>query len=84
MAELIREDGIIRGSGGDGRKNDVVVTVSRGSIQAADGHAEPPPYHHGLLPLDPFCAFATFSLAIEQRVLEKQPLLVVLSSYVHF
>jgi hypothetical protein len=71
--------------GGDGRRIDVVITVSRGSSQAADGNAEPPAYHHGLLPLDPFCAFTTFSLAIKwQRGLKKQPLLVVFSSYVHF
>ena len=78
-----QEDGITRGrGGGDGRRINVIITIRRGSIQAAVGAAEPPAYHHGLLPLDPFCAFATFSLAIERRVLEKQPLLVVLSSYV--
>jgi hypothetical protein len=70
--------------GGDGKQIDVIITVSHGLIQAAEGDVEPPAYHHGLLPLDPFCAFTTFSLAIERRGLEKQPLLVVLSSYVHF
>ncbi len=73
-----------QGRGGDGRRIDVIVTVSRGLIQVANGAAEPPPYHHRLLPLDPFCAFTTFSLAIEQWGLEKQPLLVVLSSCIHF
>ncbi len=72
------------GGGGGGRRIDVAITVSHGSTQAADGDAEPQTYHHGLQPLDPFCALATFSLAIERRVLEKQPLLFVLSSYVHF
>jgi hypothetical protein len=72
------------GGGGGGRQIDVVITISCGSIQAADGNTEPPAYHHGLLPLAPFCAFNTFSLAIERRGLEKQSLLVVLSSYVHF
>jgi hypothetical protein len=59
-----------------------LITVSHRSIQAADGNADPPAYHHGLLPLNPFCAFTTFSLAIKRQGLEKQPLLVVLSSYV--
>jgi hypothetical protein len=72
------------GLGGDVRRINDVVTVSHRSIQAANGDAEPPTYHHGLLPLDPFCAFTTFSLAIKQRGLEEQPLLVLLSSYVHF
>jgi hypothetical protein len=49
-----------KGGGGDGKQINVVVTVSRGSIQAAMGNAEPPTYHHGLLPLDPFCVFTTF------------------------
>jgi hypothetical protein len=73
-----------QGGGEDGRRIDLVVTLSCGLIQAADGNAEPPAYHHGLLPLDPFCAFTTFSLAIERRGLEEQSLLVALSSYVHF
>ncbi len=51
--------------------------------KAANGDAEPSAYHHGLLPPDLFCAFTTFSLAIERLGLEKQPLLVVLSSYIH-
>jgi hypothetical protein len=76
------EDGIMRG--GDGRRIDVVVIVSRGSIQAANGNAELPTYHHRILPLDPFCAFTTFSLAIKRQGLMKQPLLVVLSSYINF
>jgi hypothetical protein len=79
-----QEEGITRGGGEDRRRIDVVVTVSRGLIQATDGNAEPPTYHHGFLPLEPFCAFTTFSLAIERQGLVKQPLLVVLSSYVHF
>jgi hypothetical protein len=83
MAELGREDGITRGERG-GRRINVVITISCRSIQAANGNAEPPAYHHGLLPLGPFCAFTTFSLAIEWWGLEKQPLLVVLSSYVLF
>ncbi len=58
-----------RGGGGDGRRINVIITVSHGSIQAANGDAEPPAYHHGLQPLDLFCAFDTFSLAIEQLVL---------------
>ncbi len=72
------------GGGGDGRRNNVVITVRGGSIQAVNGDAEPPAYHHILLPLDPCCAFTTFLLAIERGGLEKQPLPVVLSSYVHF
>ena len=67
-----------------GGRIDVIVTVSHGLIKAANGNAEPPAYHIGLLPLDPFCAFTTFSLVIKQRGLEKQPLLVVSSSYIHF
>jgi hypothetical protein len=27
---------------------------------SCQGQSEPPAYHHGLLPLDPFCAFTTF------------------------
>ena len=73
-----------QGGGGDGRRIDVVVIVSCESIQAADGNAEPPAYHHRILPLDPFCAFTTFSLAIKWQGLKKQSLLVVLSSYVNF
>jgi hypothetical protein len=63
------------GWGGEGRRINVIVTISHISIQAADGNAEHPAYHHGLLPLDPFCAFTTFSLAIKRRGLE---------TYVHF
>jgi hypothetical protein len=72
------------GGGGDGRRINVIITVSCGLIQAADGDEEPPAYHYGLLQLDPFCAFTTFSLAIERQGLDKQPLLVVLSSFIHF
>jgi hypothetical protein len=72
------------GGGGGGEKSKIGDTKTRGLIQAANGNAEPPAYHHGLLPLDTFCAFTTFSLAIDRWGLEKQPLLVVLSSYVHF
>jgi hypothetical protein len=72
------------GGGGDRRQINAVVTISRGSTQAADGNAEPPTYHHGLLSLDPFHAFTTFSLAIEWWELEKKTLLVVLSFYVYF
>ncbi len=65
------------GGGGDGKRINGIVTVSHGSIQAVNGDAEPPANHHGILPLDPCCAFTTFSLAIEWWGLEKQPLLVV-------
>jgi hypothetical protein len=82
-AELGWEDGITR-EGGDRSRIDVVITISSGLIQAADGDAEPPAYDHGLLPLDPFCALNTFSLAIERQGLDKQPFLVVFSSYMHF
>ncbi len=72
--------------GGGGRKKNQCFCHRQPWINppAADGDSEPLAYHHGLLPLDPCCAFTTFSLAIEQRGLEKQHLLVVLSSYVHF
>jgi hypothetical protein len=62
-----RDERMASQGGGGGRRINVIVNVSHGSIQATDGDAEPPAYHHGLLPLDPFCAFTTFLLAIKRR-----------------
>ncbi len=74
MAKPGQEYSITRVGGGDGRQIDVVVTISRRLIKAANGNAGPPTYHHSLLPLDPFYAFTTFSLAIEWRGLGRNNL----------
>jgi hypothetical protein len=38
-----QEDGIRKRGGGDRKQSDVLIAVSHGSIQAAEGNAEPPP-----------------------------------------
>ncbi len=67
----------MRGEGADRKHLDTVVAISNRSIEAAEGDAELPAYHWIYFVLSPL-----FDI-IEQRGLKKQPLLVVLSSYMN-